>query len=56
MEEEEESKQLDSIIAEHSTTHPVKEEGREDLVVRRPLTAAPISTVMSLRPARDYVL
>ena len=47
-EEEEEPKQLDSTIAEHSTTHPVKEEGREDLEVQRPLTTAPIFPVKSL--------
>ena len=46
--EEEESNQLDSTIPEHSTTPPVKEEGREDLAVRRPLTAAPIFPVKSL--------
>ena len=48
-EEEKESRQLDSTIADYSTTtHPVKEEGREDLEVRRPLTAAPIFPVKSL--------
>ena len=47
-EEDEESKQHDSTIAEYSTTHPVKEEGKEDLEVWRPLNAAPIFPVRSL--------
>ena len=46
--EEEESKHLDSTIAEYSTSHSIKEEGREDLEVRRPLTAAPTFPVKSL--------
>ena len=43
-----ESKQLDSTVSEHSTTHLLKEEGKEDLTKRRPLTAAPIFLVKSL--------
>ena len=47
-EEVEKSKQLDSTMSEHSTIHPIKEECKEDLAVRRPLTAAPIFPVTSL--------
>lgn len=46
--EEEELMQFDSTLADHSTTRPVKEEGREDLAVRRPLRAALIFPVKSL--------
>ena len=47
-EEEDESKQLDSTIFEHHTTRPIKEEGIEDLEVRRSLPVAPIYPVQSL--------
>lgn len=47
-EEVEKSEQLESTMSEHSTIHPIKEECKEDLAVRRPLTAAPIFPVTSL--------